>query len=65
MVKRGIGLLVVGAIGALLLVTVADNRADATAMLAWQVVELVGYLLALVGVVGGLVVLAVGLLRAD
>jgi hypothetical protein len=60
-VKRGLGLLVVAAIG-YLLVNAAQGQ-DAEYGLGLQLLEGLGWLLAAVGIVGGLSLLAWGLLR--
>ncbi len=58
--KRGLGLLVLAAIG-YLIVFMAQSGEGANTFQASA--ELVGYLLAALGLLGGLVLLAVGLLR--
>jgi Zn-dependent protease with chaperone function len=59
-VKRGLGLLVVAAIGYLFVNAAQESGGGGTAASAF---EAVGWLLAAVGLVGGLLLLAWGLLR--
>lgn len=60
-VKRGLGLLVIAAIGYLLVFAVRDSGPDGST--ATSLLELVGWTLAGAGLVGGLLLLAWGLLR--
>ena len=59
-VKRGLGLLVVALVGFLLVATVHENDGYSTPA---QVVEAVGYLCLVIGLWGGLILIAWGLLR--
>lgn len=59
-VKRGLGLLVVAAIGYLIVNAGQESTSSGTVLM---VTELVGWLAVAVGLVGGLILLAWGLLR--
>lgn len=61
-VKRGLGLLVVAAIGYLIVFAAQGDDGMASGGAA-AIIESIGWLLAAVGIIGGLVLLAWGLLR--
>lgn len=62
-VKRGLGLLVVAAIGYLVVFAVRGDDGMASPGGPAAIIEAIGYLMAAVGLIGGLLLLAWGLLR--
>lgn len=62
-VKRGLGLLVVAAIGYLIVFAAQGDDGMASPGGPTAILEAMGYLLAAVGLIGGLILLAWGLLR--